>query len=110
MCETLVDLGAIDTPSYVLGTLEDHIVPGRSAYQTAQRFVLGASGHIAGVINPASANKRSYWIGGERCLFHSLFATIDQQEGMDVFLAKRKPAFMHRGTAGQRHPCLLAHC
>ena len=70
MCDTSVDLGRIDMPSYVLATQEDHIVPWRSAYRTTQlvggktQFVLGASGHIAGVINPASKNKRSYWIGG----------------------------------------------
>jgi polyhydroxyalkanoate synthase len=72
MCGTPVDLGAIDMPSYVLATQEDHIVPWRSAYQTTQlvsgksQFVLGASGHIAGVINPASKNKRSYWTGGKQ--------------------------------------------
>ena len=70
MCDTPVDLGNIDMPSYVLATHEDHIVPWRSAYRTTQlvggksQFVLGASGHIAGVINPASKNKRSYWTGG----------------------------------------------
>ena len=72
MCETPLDLGDIDMPSYVLATQEDHIVPWRSAYQTTQlvsgksQFVLGASGHIAGVINPASKNKRSYWTGGKQ--------------------------------------------
>jgi polyhydroxyalkanoate synthase subunit PhaC len=72
MCDTPVDLGDIDMPSYVLATQEDHIVPWRSAYQTTQlvsgksQFVLGASGHIAGVINPASKNKRSYWTGGKQ--------------------------------------------
>ena len=72
MCGTPVDLGKIDVPSYVLATQEDHIVPWRSAYRTTQlvggksQFVLGASGHIAGVINPASKNKRSYWTGGKQ--------------------------------------------
>ncbi len=72
MCEAPVDLGDIDMPSYVLATQEDHIVPWQSAYQTTQlvsgksQFVLGASGHIAGVINPASKNKRSYWTGGKQ--------------------------------------------
>ena len=72
MCDTRVDLGDIDMPSYVLATQEDHIVPWRSAYRTTQlvsgksQFVLGASGHIAGVINPASKNKRSYWAGGKQ--------------------------------------------
>ncbi|HEY2254096.1 MAG TPA: class I poly(R)-hydroxyalkanoic acid synthase [Variovorax sp.] len=70
MCDTPVDLGRIDMPCYVLAAKEDHIVPWRSAYRTTQlvggksQFVLGASGHIAGVINPASKNKRSYWTGG----------------------------------------------
>ncbi len=67
MCGQRIDLGALDMPVYVLATREDHIVPWTSAYQTTHilggkvRFVLGASGHIAGVINPASKNKRSYW-------------------------------------------------
>jgi polyhydroxyalkanoate synthase len=73
MCNTPVDLGRVDLPAYVLATVEDHIVPWRSAYRTTglfggdTRFVLGASGHIAGVINPASKNKRSYWASANRC-------------------------------------------
>lgn len=57
-------------PSYVLAAHEDHIVPWRSAYRSTHllggksKFVLGASGHIAGVINPASKNKRSFWTDG----------------------------------------------
>ncbi|HUL91468.1 MAG TPA: class I poly(R)-hydroxyalkanoic acid synthase [Burkholderiales bacterium] len=64
-----VDLGKVSVPAYVLATREDHIVPWRTAYRTTQlvggdkRFVLGASGHVAGVVNPASRNKRSYWAG-----------------------------------------------
>ena len=70
ICGEAVDLGRIDMPAYVLATQDDHIVPWRSAYRTTgltggpTEFVLGASGHIAGVINPASKNKRSYWAGG----------------------------------------------
>jgi polyhydroxyalkanoate synthase len=62
-----VDFGNVAVPAYVLATREDHIVPWRTAHRTTQllggdaRFVLGASGHVAGVINPASKNKRSYW-------------------------------------------------
>jgi polyhydroxyalkanoate synthase len=69
---TPVDLGTIDCPTFVYGSREDHIVPWESAFASttilnpkkprANRFVLGASGHIAGVINPASKNKRSYWV------------------------------------------------
>jgi polyhydroxyalkanoate synthase subunit PhaC len=68
MCGVRVDLGKVSAPNYVLATREDHIVPwqtsfiGTSLLGGPSRFVLGASGHIAGVINPASKNKRSYWI------------------------------------------------
>ena len=71
-CGVKVDLSAIDVPTYVLASREDHIVPWQTAYQTTQlvsgdvRFVLGASGHIAGVINPAARNKRNYWVEGEQ--------------------------------------------
>ena len=71
MCGTKVDLGQLDMPVYLLATREDHIVPWHSAYQSTRllggkvRFVLGASGHIAGVINPVSKNKRSYWVNDD---------------------------------------------
>jgi len=63
-----IDLGAIDVPSYIFAAREDHIVPWPAAYLSTQhlggekRFVLGASGHIAGTINAARRNRRSYWI------------------------------------------------
>jgi len=63
-----VDLGAIDAPVYIYGSREDHIVPIGGAYASTQllsgkkRFVMGASGHIAGVINPPAKKKRSHWI------------------------------------------------
>ncbi len=66
-----VDLGAIDAPVFIYGSREDHIVPWEAAFKSMgllnpgkpknNRFVLGASGHIAGVINPASKGKRSFW-------------------------------------------------
>lgn len=64
---TKVDLRKVDAPVYLLATREDHIVPWQGAYLSRHLlggesiFVLGASGHIAGVINPASKNRRSYW-------------------------------------------------
>jgi len=67
VCGEKVDLGKVDIPVYIYGSREDHIVPIGGAYATTQhlpgrkRFVMGASGHIAGVINPPSKNKRSYW-------------------------------------------------
>jgi polyhydroxyalkanoate synthase len=71
VCGTPCDLGKIDMPTYILATREDHIVPWRAAFASTGlvsgkvTFVLGASGHIAGVVNPASKNRRSYWTGGE---------------------------------------------
>jgi polyhydroxyalkanoate synthase subunit PhaC len=69
-CGVPVDLGRVKLPMFGLATREDHIVPWRSAYRTLnllggddKTFVLGASGHIAGVVNPASKNRRSHWIG-----------------------------------------------
>jgi len=66
-----VDLGTVQAPTFIYASREDHIVPWASAYVTTglintgkrsnNRFVLGASGHIAGVINPPAKNKRSYW-------------------------------------------------
>jgi polyhydroxyalkanoate synthase len=63
-----IDLGKIDVPTYIYASRDDHIVPWRTAYQSTRllggpvRFVLGASGHIAGVINPAHRNKRYFWL------------------------------------------------
>ncbi|QWC90000.1 class I poly(R)-hydroxyalkanoic acid synthase [Cupriavidus metallidurans] len=70
MCGHSIDLSKIKVPSYILATKEDHIVPWQSAYRSTQllggdsEFVLGESGHIAGVINPASKQKRGYWSAG----------------------------------------------
>jgi polyhydroxyalkanoate synthase len=68
-CGVAVDLGRVDRPSFILATREDHIVPWHAAYASLQllggekKFVLGASGHIAGVVNPAAKKRRSYWTG-----------------------------------------------
>ncbi len=63
-----IDLGKIQTPAYFLSTREDHIAPWKSTYRGTQllggpkRFVLAASGHIAGVVNPPEGGKYSHWI------------------------------------------------
>ena len=68
VCGEEIDLGKLDMPFYIYGSREDHIVPIGGAYASTQvlpgkkRFVMGASGHIAGVINPPAKNKRSHWI------------------------------------------------
>jgi len=67
-CGEEIDLRLLDLPVYIYGSREDHIVPIGGAYASTQvlpgkkRFVMGASGHIAGVINPPAKNKRSHWI------------------------------------------------
>ena len=64
-----IDLTTIDVPVYILSTREDHIAPWRSTYAATGlyrgpvRFVLAMSGHIAGVVNPPSANKYGYFTG-----------------------------------------------
>ena len=64
-----LDLHTLDMPAYIYGSREDHIVPWVSAYASTRilkgpmRFVLGASGHIAGVVNPPAKKRRSYWVG-----------------------------------------------
>jgi len=66
-CGVGVDLGKVDRPAFILATREDHIVPWRAAYRSLallggeKKFVLGASGHIAGIVNPAAGGKRSFW-------------------------------------------------
>ncbi|NMG30283.1 PHA/PHB synthase family protein [Aromatoleum evansii] len=63
-----IDLGKIKVPCYFISTLEDHIAPWKSTYVGATnfggpvRFVLGGSGHIAGIVNPPVANKYGYWL------------------------------------------------
>ncbi|WP_018418118.1 MULTISPECIES: class I poly(R)-hydroxyalkanoic acid synthase [Paraburkholderia] len=66
-CGEPIDLSKIDVPTFIYGSREDHIVPWQTAYASAPlltgplKFVLGASGHIAGVINPPAKKKRSFW-------------------------------------------------
>nr|WP_230408135.1 class I poly(R)-hydroxyalkanoic acid synthase [Undibacterium baiyunense] len=81
-----VDLSKIDAPVFIYGSKEDHIVPWQAAFasmsllnpkkKTRNSFVLGASGHIAGVINPASKNKRNYWINDQ--------SAVDAQSWLDA--------------------------
>jgi polyhydroxyalkanoate synthase len=63
-----IDLSQIHVPAYFLSTREDHIAPWRSTYRGTQllsgenRFVLAASGHIAGVVNPPEGGKYNHWV------------------------------------------------
>jgi polyhydroxyalkanoate synthase subunit PhaC len=68
LCGRPVDLRSIRCPAYIVATREDHIVPWRSAYASTLllggkiEFVLGASGHVAGIVNPPAAGRRSHWL------------------------------------------------
>jgi len=67
LLDTPIDLSKVETPSYFISTMEDHITPwhgvylGSTALGGPVRFALGGSGHIAGVVNPPSANKYGFW-------------------------------------------------
>jgi len=83
VCGEKIDLGQVRLPVYVYGSREDHIVPINAAYASTQvlpgkkRFVMGASGHIAGVINPPAKGKRSHWIRADGKLPPTLDAWLE---------------------------------
>ncbi|MDR5875658.1 class I poly(R)-hydroxyalkanoic acid synthase [Halomonas sp. CUBES01] len=66
-----IDLRKVSTPSYFVSTKEDHIAKWNSTYYGAllpkgpSTFVLGGSGHIAGIVNPPHKQKYGYWTNGE---------------------------------------------
>ncbi|WP_326536340.1 PHA/PHB synthase family protein [Pseudorhodoferax sp.] len=85
-CGVPVDLSSITAPAFVYASREDHIVPWQTAYAGTGllggevRFVLGASGHIAGVINPPEKKKRNHWVGD---LADDAGAWLDRAESVD---------------------------
>ena len=83
VCGEQLDLRQVKLPVYIYGSREDHIVPADAAYASTQvlpgkkRFVMGSSGHIAGVINPPAKGKRSHWIRADGKLPATLDAWLD---------------------------------
>ncbi len=69
--DVALDLGKITIPSFILSTKADHIAPWKSGYEGARRmggptrFVLGGSGHVAGILNHPHAHKYQYWLHDE---------------------------------------------
>jgi polyhydroxyalkanoate synthase len=67
-----IDLSKVDIPKFILSTKEDHIAPWKStyagvhAYKGPVKFCLAASGHIAGVVNPADSGKYSHWTSNRK--------------------------------------------
>jgi polyhydroxyalkanoate synthase len=62
-----IDLNDVKVPACFVSTIEDHIAPWKSTYMGAKllpgpvKFILGGSGHIAGIVNPPAGNKYNYW-------------------------------------------------
>jgi len=83
-----IDLSKVEVPAYFISTVEDHIAPWKTTYKGSQylggevRFVLGGSGHIAGIVNPPSARKYHYWTNDARpAAADDWFKTATQHPG-----------------------------
>jgi polyhydroxyalkanoate synthase len=83
-----IDLAKVKVPAYFISTVDDHIAPWKSTYKGAKylggdvRFVLGGSGHIAGIVNPPAAKKYHFWTNATNPPApEEWFATATQQPG-----------------------------
>jgi polyhydroxyalkanoate synthase len=117
-CSVPLDLGAITVPAYIVATREDHIVPWRSAYASVgllggrAEFVLAASGHVAGIVNPASKKRRHFWVNSSAAATADAWlADTTQQAGswwehwaswLSIRSGKQKPA--PAGPGNQQYP------
>jgi polyhydroxyalkanoate synthase subunit PhaC len=114
-CGERIDLSKVKVPIYILASREDHIVPWQSAYRSKDiigkeaRFVLAASGHVAGVINPPARNKRSYWANDDlNCEAQDWLEKAEEKRGSwwpdwDLWMKRHSsgtvPAPSHPGNA-----------
>ncbi len=87
-CGERIDLSKVKVPIFILASREDHIVPWQSAFRSKDlmgrdpRFVLAASGHVAGVINPPARNKRSHWVNDNlNCDANNWLENSDEKPG-----------------------------
>jgi len=68
--DVAIDLAAITTPTLVIALKDDHVSAWEAVYGGAHHlgadFILGGSGHNAGIVNPPSANKHGYWTSQEQ--------------------------------------------
>ncbi|MGP8215722.1 MAG: PHA/PHB synthase family protein [Bacteroidia bacterium] len=88
ICDTPIDIGKIEVPAFVVGTAEDHISPPQTAFTTTElvsgpvEYVLGGSGHIAGIVNPPAKKKYGFYKDGELGKGYEEWKnTAKQQEG-----------------------------
>ena len=103
-----IDLSKVKTPSYFISTVEDHIAPWKTTYRGARylggdvRFVLGGSGHIAGIVNPPSAKKYHYWTNESNpATAEEWFNTATQHPGS---WWEDWQAWMDRQNSGEKAP------
>ncbi|MBS0235999.1 MAG: class I poly(R)-hydroxyalkanoic acid synthase [Proteobacteria bacterium] len=83
-----IDLRKIKLPAYILATRDDHIAPWHAVFKAMElykgqhRFVLSASGHVAGVVNHPSKQKYCYWVNeGDVHDYNKWFAHSKQYPG-----------------------------
>jgi polyhydroxyalkanoate synthase len=113
-----IDLADVTAPVCIVASRDDHIVPWRSAYKSTMllggdaTFVLGASGHIAGVVNPPAKNRRNYWVNPRLADdADAWFARAESHAGSwwPHWGAWLKPhGGAQRAAPGARHPALEA--
>ena len=101
-----IDLLRVKLPTYFISTEEDHIAPWKTTYKGAKhlggtvRFVLGGSGHIAGIVNPPAAKKSHYWTNQETPLTPELWLESAEQHAGSWW--DDWQAWMERQTAGEK--------
>ena len=108
LADVPIDVSKITLPTYFVSAIEDHIAPWKTTYAGPQllggksRFVLSGSGHIAGMINPPSANKYGYWTNDK--LAGDTRRMAGRREAARRFLVERLAGLAQAaaGAAGRR--------
>ena len=103
-----LDLGAIETPLLAISLKDDHVSAWEATYDSARlfggpvSFLLGGSGHNAGVINPPSANKHGYWVN--EAMPASAEAWFEGAEKKDGSWWPQWQAWLSRGGEAEKVP------